>query len=249
MRGGDVAHVDPEHHGARLGNIGPPVAPQQRDDALVGRVDAVGRREVVHDGAKDERRVDGREVERGPLRGHKVPRGALGERLGHAVAGHLVGGGVLGRVGVPRRLGVDDVVVEGLAGVEDGGKRRRDDDAAHVRRVPLDAAQDAGGAVDGRVDELGPGVGEVVVERRGRVQDGGEGGAVPRQDVVKGRRHGNVADGHDRQAPRGHELRVRGRDGVGLGLAAHRGDDGVALGEELLEDVGGDEAGATWKKK
>lgn len=246
--GGNVTHVDPEDHGAGRGDLLLPLALQQRDDALVGGVDGVRGGEVVDDGAIHQRGVHSRQLKVGLLLVHKLPGGALGEGLGDAVADQLVLLDVLDGVGVPGLFAEDGAVVVDLAAVDDGSEGAGDDDAAHVGRVLLDAAQDPRSAVDGRGDELRLGVGEVVVEGRRRVQDDGEAGAVLREDGVKGRGDGNVADGDDGQALRGDQVWVRGVDEVGLGLVTHRRDDSVASAQQLLEDVGGDEAGATCRR-
>lgn len=246
VRRRDVAHVHPQRHGARGGDLLFPLPLQQGHDALVGGVDGLGGGEVVRDRPEHERRVHRDQVEAGPLPLDKVPRRALGQRLGDAVPDNLVGQGVSGGVGVPRLLRVQGAVVKGLVAVEDGGKGRGDDDAADAGGVGRDGAQDADGAVDGRVEELRLGVGEVVVEGRCGVDDGGEGRAVLAENVVKGGRVGNVADGDGEESARGDKgWVVGGEECVGLGLGAHRGDDAVALGEELFENVGSDEAGAT----
>lgn len=56
-------------------------------------------------------------------------------------------------------------------------------------------------------------------------------------DFVKGRGLGDVGDDGDGEFFRG-LVGVGGADGGGLGFGADGGDDVVALGEELLEDVG-----------
>lgn len=78
------------------------------------------------------------------------------------------------------------------------------------------------------------------------MQDGLEAGRL--DDLVEGVGLRDVRDDGDGEAL-GVELRVGVADLLGLILGADGGDDVVAAFEELLEDVGGDEAGAAWVRQ
>ena len=64
--------------------------------------------------------------------------------------------------------------------------------------------------------------------------------------LVEGRGDGDVWDDGDGEGARGGLRGVGLADLGGLVLATDRRHDAVAFAEELLEDVGGDEAGAAW---
>ncbi|EPE07686.1 origin recognition complex subunit 6 [Ophiostoma piceae UAMH 11346] len=244
VRLGNVTHVHPDQGDARLGDLGVllPHARQRMDNALVARVDARQALQVVRNRAQHGRRVDRGQVKVGLLVLDKVPCGLLGQRLAGAVAGARVLLGVLDRHRVPRLLSVQGARLLPVVIIEDGGKRRRDDDAADLRGILLDALEDARGANDGRVDEVLDGVGHAVVEGRGSVQDNLDAGDLDRLVERVGLRElGNNLDLETVLA----QLGVSLVDVGGLGLAADGGDNGVALGEELLDDVGGNEARAT----
>lgn len=150
----DVTDVDPERHGA-LGRDGlAPLALEQVDGALVGSVDAVEAGEVVDDGADDQGRVNGDEVEAGLLLLDKVPGGLLGELLGDAVGGRGGAVDVGGGVRVPAVLGEGVVRVGEVGLVDDGGEGGGYDDAADLGRRLLEGLEDAGCAVDGGVKEF-----------------------------------------------------------------------------------------------
>ena len=85
---------------------------------------------------------------------------------------------------------------------------------------------------------------EAEVEGRGSVEDHFQAGCL--DHLVEGGRDGDVRDDGDGEGARGGLRGVGFADLGGLVLVADRGHDAVALGEELLEDVGGDEAGAPW---
>lgn len=77
---------------------------------------------------------------------------------------------------------------------------------------------------------------ELEVERRGGVQDDLEPGGL--DDLVKGVWPGNVGHDGDDEVARRRLRGVRLADPGRLLLGADRRDDAVALGQELLQDVG-----------
>ena len=85
---------------------------------------------------------------------------------------------------------------------------------------------------------------EAEVEGRGRVEDDFQAGRL--DHLVERRGDGDVRDDGDGEGARGGLRGVGFADLGGLVLVADCGHDAVAFGEELLEDVGGDEAGAPW---
>lgn len=218
-----VPHVHPQEH-ARRRDLLLPFSLQQLREPAVARVDGGQRVQVVGDGAEDEGRADGGEVEARLLGRDEVPRGLLGELLGHPVRG---GGGardaVLVRARVPVGLGEGAVRVREVGLGEDGGEGAGDDDALHRGRVLGDGAQHRGGPVDGGLEQLRARVRPVVVERRGCVLHVVE-IRVASDDAVEGVRRPDVRhDGHC-------QLRagILGADGRGLGFRAHGRYDFVA---------------------
>ena len=77
--------------------------------------------------------------------------------------------------------------------------------------------------------------GKLEVEGGGGVEDDLDAGDL--DDFVKGRGLGDVGDDGDGEFFRG-LVRVGGADGGGFSFRADGGDDVVAFGEELLEDMG-----------
>lgn len=242
---GDVTHVDPvEDAGGWDGVALLPLALDEGDEQRVGRVDAREAGEVVDHGAQDQRRVDGDEVELGAA-GRVVddaPRRLLGERLGRPVGGRRVLVDVVDGHGVPRLLGEGRVGVLGLGGVDDGGERRRHHHTPDAGSRPHDGPKDPGGADDGRVDEVLLGVCDVEVEGGSCVEHDLEAGCL--DDLIERVWLGDIWD-YDRLQS------VLAQAGVGvvdllcLVLGADGGHDVVAPLEEVLEDMSGDEAGAT----
>lgn len=164
---GDIAHVDPEMH-ATGRDLVAHLALHHIHETRVGRVDGLQRVEVVDDGAEDERRADGGEIEVGLLVLDKVPAGPLGQCLGHAVRRRLT---FLESVLVSARVPVG--FAEHLLGIlqarirEDGGEGAGDDHALDTGGILFDGFEDRGCAKDGRVKQLRLGIGPVEVERRG----------------------------------------------------------------------------------
>lgn len=230
---GHVPDVDPQVHAARR-DLGRPLALDQVDVARVARVDAGEGVEVVGDGAEDEGRADGGDVEVGLLARDEVPGGLLGLLLGDPVRGRgRARQPVLVRARVPVGL-AEDLGRVGEARLRDeGGEGARDDDALDAGGVLLDGAQHRVGAVDGRVQQLRLGVGPLEVERRGGVlnviKPGRRGDHVVEGPQDRDVRH----DGHRQLRPR-----VLGPDLRRLGLGPHRRHHFVAPLEEELEDVG-----------
>lgn len=80
-----IPDVDPELNRSGGRDFILPLALQELDDALVGCVDVVQGREVVHDRTEDKGRADGCDVEVRLLSLDEVPRGLLGVLLGQAI--------------------------------------------------------------------------------------------------------------------------------------------------------------------
>ncbi|CRJ94741.1 hypothetical protein BN1723_008576 [Verticillium longisporum] len=217
----------------------------QLDEALVGRVDGVEAREVGADGAQDEGRADGDEVEGGGGRGggDKVPGRALGELLGGASRSVKILVGSVTRASSMMEAN-EDVMTTRLT---PGAERWR---AWRMAVVPMTAGSMRsffGSAVPCQRRKAAEGPKEegrrtkVKVEWRRRVQHSLE----PRRldDLVKRILAGNVRHNGDRQASRGQVLVVVA-DLLRLVLGTHRHDSIMTLLDELLEDVAADEAGA-----
>lgn len=158
-----IAHVDPEE-GSRVGELVFAASLQEIADALVGGVERVQRVEIVHDGAQDQRWVDGGHGEIGPFPLDEVPRGFFGKGLGGAVAVGWVLGGVFEGDGVPVCFGVGVLGPVSLEGVDDGGEGGRYHDPFYGGAVFFDGVQDGGCALDGGVQEVFFSVGHVEVE-------------------------------------------------------------------------------------
>lgn len=145
-----------------------PFSLDEIDEALVGGVDGGEGAEVVHDGAEDEGRADGDEVEGGGFGLDEFPCGSLRERFRHAVGGAFVGAqAVLVGERVPVVFGEDLVGVLEPFGGYDGDEGAGDDYALHAWGEIFDRFQDRCRSCDGRVQELGLGVGPVEMERGG----------------------------------------------------------------------------------
>ena len=163
-----------------------------------------------------------------------------------------------------RRLSFDYLrvgVLHALLGIYDRGNGRRDDHAANGGGVRFDRLEDARRANDSRVEEILLGVGDVEMERRGRVDDGLE-RRVRDDDFVEcwcgvsvlvggeGRalRTAFLGDVFDdgKVELRGGMPRVGLPDLVRLFLTSHGRHDRMAALQEIPENMGGNEAGATY---
>lgn len=93
--------------------------------------------------------------------------------------------------------------------------------------VGVHGREEGGGALDGRGEEIGDGVGRVVVEGRGRV-DGGVEGWAALQRGVEGVRLRDVWDHDVAEVAGGVGRSVCGEVGVAFGGCPDGGDYGVA---------------------
>jgi hypothetical protein len=130
-----------------------------------------------------------------------------------------------------------------LCAIYNGCEGAGNNDAFHRWGVCFDGFENTDGAVDRRVEEVLFGVCDVEVEGGGGMDDSFE--TIDFQCLVESSFDGDVGDDFEGEF-RGGGVWVSVLDGVGFGLGADGGYDFVAMFEEDIKDVSGDETGSTW---
>jgi hypothetical protein len=175
---------------------------------------------------------------------HEFPRGPLRKRLTGSVPITRVLHRFFGRNWVPVLLTVrmlDPAVA--LVSINDTGKRACDDHSLHAWRILLNGLQHTSSTDDSRVKQVLLGICDVEMEGGGSVDDCFQ--AVDLDGFVEGALLSNVFDDAEVELG-GRYVVVRFFDFVGFVLGAYRGDDSVAVLEQDVEYVGGDEATSSW---